>query len=56
LSFIFLLLGVSYDAVSRRRVHPVYIWGGVLLVVSVPARLMISGTAAWREIALFLTQ
>ncbi len=56
LAFIFLLIAVTYDVVSRRRIHPTYIWGGALLVVSVPVRLMISGTEMWRGIAEFLTR
>lgn len=44
LAFIFLLIAVIYDLGSRRRVHPVYIWGGTLLLASVPLRLMVSGT------------
>jgi hypothetical protein len=42
--------------VSRRRVHPAYIWGGTLLVLSVPLRLAISGTATWMAIAQALTR
>ncbi len=56
LAFIILVVAVLYDLASWRRVHPVYIWGGALLVVSVPLRLMISGTDAWRGIAEFLTR
>lgn len=51
LSFVFVLFGVIYDVISRRRVHPVYVWGGALLVVSVPLRLALSGTSAWRAFA-----
>jgi len=51
LSFLFVLAGVVYDKSSRGRVHPVYVWGGVLLAVSVPLRLLISGTDAWRRLA-----
>jgi len=54
LTFLFVLAGVAYDLFSRRRVHPVYLWGGALLAVSVPARLMISSTAVWRRLAEFL--
>lgn len=54
LTFIFLVAAIVYDWVSRRRVHPAYIWGGSLLVASVPARLAISGTAAWHSFARFL--
>jgi uncharacterized membrane protein YoaK (UPF0700 family) len=51
IAFIFLVAGVTYDLFSRRRIHPAYLWGGALLVISVPVRLMISGTETWRGIA-----
>jgi len=54
LTFIFLLIAIVYDWVSRRRVHPAYIWGGALFVASVPLRLMVSGTEAWVAFADFL--
>ncbi len=54
LAFIFLLIAVAYDLASRHRVHTAYIWGGALLVVSVPLRLMFSGTGTWRAIAQLL--
>jgi hypothetical protein len=47
----FVLLGVVYDFVTRRRVHPVYVWGGAALILSVPLRLAISNTAAWKAFA-----
>ena len=46
-----LALCVTYDLTTKRRVHPVYLWGGALLVLSVPARLLISNTSAWRSLA-----
>jgi hypothetical protein len=55
LAFIFLLAAVIYDFATQRRVHLAYLWGGGLLVVSVPLRLMLSGTAAWRSFAEFVT-
>lgn len=56
LASVFLVLAIGYDYVSRQRVHPVYVWGGALFVLSVPARLMISETAGWRAFAEFLTR
>jgi len=47
----FMLAGVVYDLLTRRRVHPVYIWGGTALVASVPLRLVISNTGAWKSFA-----
>jgi hypothetical protein len=56
LSLLFPAAGVAFDAITRGRVHPVYVWGGTLLVLSVPARLFLSETAAWRSVAEFLTR
>jgi hypothetical protein len=56
LSFLFLLAAVIYDLVTRRRVHQAYLWGGALLVGSVPLRLMVSGTETWRAFAEFVTR
>ncbi|PYX40267.1 MAG: hypothetical protein DMG81_06820 [Acidobacteria bacterium] len=46
-----LALVMTYDLVTRRRVHPAYVWGGGLLILSVPARLAISTTHAWHHLA-----
>jgi hypothetical protein len=54
LTFIFLAAAIVYDLISRRRVHPAYIWGGAFLVLSVPLRLALSGTHAWQSFAAFL--
>jgi len=51
LAFLFILAGIIYDKTSRGRIHPVYVWGGTILVISVPLRLLISGTDAWKRIA-----
>jgi hypothetical protein len=51
LAFVFVLAGVVYDLATRRRVHPVYIWGGGLLVLSVPLRLAVSRTETWKGVA-----
>lgn len=56
LSFVFVILGMGYDLSSRRRVHRVYVWGGALLAVSVPLRLALSTTPAWRAFAEVLTR
>jgi len=48
---LFLVALALWDIASRRRLHPVTIWGGLLLVASQPLRLMLSGTAAWLSFA-----
>jgi FtsH-binding integral membrane protein len=44
---LFLLPLVAWDLRSRGSLHPVTIWGGLLLVASQPLRLWMSGTEAW---------
>ena len=56
LSFLFVVAAGIYDFVSRRRVHKVYLWGGALIALSVPTRLLLSGTEAWRALAEILTR
>ena len=56
LSFLFVVAAMIYDFVSRGRVHKAYLWGGALILVSVPVRLAISGTGAWRSLAELLTR
>ena len=56
LADLFILAILVYDLVTRRKVHPATIWGGLLIVVSQPLRLMISGTPAWLAFAGWLTR
>ena len=50
----FVVVAMIHDWLTRRRVHPVYIFGGVLLLVSGPLRVVISKTAAWQSFARML--
>jgi hypothetical protein len=47
-------LGV-WDLRTRGRLHPVTLWGGLLLIASQPLRLALSGSAAWLSVARWLT-
>jgi hypothetical protein len=51
LAFLVVIAGGLYDYLSRGRVHKAYIWGGALFFLSVPLRLALSSTAAWRTFA-----
>ncbi len=51
IALLVIVAGVVYDYASRGRVHKAYVWGGTLLAVSVPLRLVLSGTAAWQAFA-----
>lgn len=56
LTDLLILAGIVYDLISRRRVHPVYLWGGLLLIASQFLRLALAGTSVWRAFARLLVQ
>lgn len=56
LTLLFVAVAGAYDFLSRRRVHEAYLWGGGLIAVSIPLRLAISKTDAWRALAELLTR
>ena len=53
---LFIVACVVYDLVTRRRIHPATIWGGLVIVASQPLRLMLSGTPGWLAFAAWLTR
>jgi hypothetical protein len=56
LSDLFIVALLVYDLLTRRKVHPATIWGGLLIVASQPLRLMIAGTPAWLAFAGWLAR
>jgi Flp pilus assembly protein protease CpaA len=50
----FIVAMLANDLRHRRRPHPVTIWGGLLMFVSLPVRSALSQTAAWHHIAQWL--
>lgn len=47
ISTLFLVPLVVWDVKIRRRLHPVTLWGGLLLVASGPLRLVLAQTDGW---------
>ena len=45
---------IAYDCWSRHRVQPVYLWGGLVLVLSGPLRILVGRTSAWHSLAAYL--
>jgi hypothetical protein len=54
LTLIFVVVAMIHDWQSRRRVHPIYIWGGAILLVSGPLRFALGNSAAWQRFARML--
>jgi hypothetical protein len=46
-----LLSCVAFDTIKHRRLHPVFLWGTLLIILSQPLRLMFAGTDLWLRIA-----
>lgn len=51
-----LLACVAFDTIKHRRLHPVFLWGGIFLLVMQPLRLVLSGTNAWLSFAAALVK
>ena len=56
LADLFIVACLLYDLVARGRIHRATIWGGLVIVVSHPLRLVIGNTTAWLAFATWLTQ
>jgi hypothetical protein len=52
---LFLVPLVVWDVLTRRRIHPATLWGGLALIVSQPLRLVLSGTGPWLAFAQWMT-
>lgn len=52
INFAFLFAGPIYDLITRRRIHPVYVYGVLYaLLTFTPFRFAVGATPAWRHIA-----
>lgn len=46
---------LAYDRAAHGRIHPAFLWGGVLLLLSLPARFALTRSDTWLSIAARLT-
>jgi hypothetical protein len=49
-----LIVAVAFDTIKNRRLHPVFLWGSIFLIVMQPLRLLLSGTSVWMSFAAVL--
>lgn len=55
LALAFLIAGPVYDLVTRRRVHPAYLWSGLLALTAIPPVVAkLAATGAWHRVAALL--
>ena len=53
---LFIVAVVAYDYRTRRRIHAVSLWGGLLLALSFPGRIALGHTDAWVTFARWLVR
>ena len=53
---LFIISALVYDRVRNGRIHPAFLWGGLFVMLSHPARILFAGTPAWHSIATWLTR
>jgi hypothetical protein len=52
---VFVIALVIWDFRTRGRLHPATLWGGLLILISQPLRLVLSGTEGWLVFARWAT-
>lgn len=52
----FVLVCLLYDRIAHGRIHPAFLWGGLLLMLSLPVRFAVGRTDAWLAVAGWLTR
>jgi hypothetical protein len=55
LTDLFIVALAVWDFRTRGRLHPVTLWGGLVILVSQPLRLFVSGTETWLAFARWIT-
>jgi hypothetical protein len=44
---LFVIACIAYDFLSRRRIHPAYLFGGLFMLAAQPLRIIVAGTPWW---------
>ena len=53
---LFVLVCLAYDRAAHGRIHPAFLWGGLFLIVSLPARFALTQSDRWLALAGWLTR
>jgi hypothetical protein len=56
LSYLFIVAMMVWDVRSRGKIHRVTLLGGILIVISLPLRMIVSQTQLWADLANWLVQ
>ena len=53
---LFVVACLVYDRLAHGRVHPAFLWGGIFVAISLPARFAFGQTHAWLVVARWMTE
>ena len=53
---LFVVACLVYDRLAHGRVHPAFLWGGILVMITLPARFALGQTDAWLAVARWMTE
>jgi len=53
---LFVVACLVYDRRAHGRVHPAFLWGGILVMVALPVRFALGQTDAWLAVARWMTE
>ncbi|HEY6572443.1 MAG TPA: hypothetical protein VI198_03920 [Candidatus Eisenbacteria bacterium] len=56
LTDLFVVTCIVYDRLRNGRFHPAFLWGGLFVILSQPARILFAQTPAWHSFAMWLTR
>ena len=51
LTDVLLIACIAFDTLKHRRLHPVFLWGGIFIILFQPVRLLFAGTDLWMRTA-----
>lgn len=54
LTDLILVACVAIDTVKNRKLHPAFLWGTLLVILSQPLRILLAGTETWIQFATWL--
>lgn len=53
---VFFIACIAYDTLKNHKLHQTFALGALLIIVSQPLRLMLSGTEVWMQFASWLVR
>jgi uncharacterized membrane protein YozB (DUF420 family) len=53
---LFVVACLVYDRLAHGRVHPAFLWGGIFVMATLPARFALGQTDAWLAVARWMTE